>query len=60
MNTVLLKLGIISAPLRIIYTDIAVFTGMTYVYLPLMVLPLFAACSEKHRKCWTPSSRFTP
>ncbi len=43
MNTVLLKLGLITQPLIIIYTDIAVFIGMTYVYLPLMVLPLFAA-----------------
>ncbi len=43
LNTVLLKLGILSAPLRLIYTDIAVFIGMTYVYLPLMVLPLYAA-----------------
>ncbi|MFN7599352.1 MAG: ABC transporter permease, partial [Cereibacter sp.] len=30
-------------PLRIIYTDTAVLIGMAYVYLPLMVLPLFAA-----------------
>jgi spermidine/putrescine transport system permease protein len=29
--------------LRIINTDAAVLMGMTYVYLPLMVLPLFAA-----------------
>lgn len=43
LNTVLLKLGLLSAPLRIIYTDVAVFIGMTYVYLPLMVLPLYAA-----------------
>lgn len=43
LNTVLLKLGLLSAPLRLIYTDVAVFIGMTYVYLPLMVLPLFAA-----------------
>ena len=43
MNSVLLKLGAISEPIRIIYTDTAVFIGMTYVYLPLMVLPLFAA-----------------
>ncbi|WP_413864778.1 ABC transporter permease [Albidovulum sp.] len=43
LNTVLIKLGLLSAPLRLIYTDIAVFIGMTYVYLPLMVLPLFAA-----------------
>lgn len=43
LNTILLKLGLISQPLVIIYTDFAVFLGMTYVYLPLMVLPLFAA-----------------
>jgi spermidine/putrescine transport system permease protein len=43
MNTVLIKLGLISTPLQVMYTDIAVFLGMTYVYLPLMVLPLFAA-----------------
>ena len=43
MNTVLMKLGVIGSPLQVMYTDIAVFIGMTYVYLPLMVLPLFAA-----------------
>jgi spermidine/putrescine transport system permease protein len=43
LNTILLKLGVIEAPLQMIYTDFAVFIGMTYVYLPLMVLPLFAA-----------------
>ncbi len=43
MNTVLMKLGVISEPIRLIYTDTAVFIGMAYVYLPLMVLPLFAA-----------------
>ena len=43
MNTVLLKLGLISEPIRLIYTDTAVLIGMAYVYLPLMVLPLFAA-----------------
>ncbi len=43
MNTVLIKLGLIAEPIRVIYTDTAVLIGMTYVYLPLMVLPLFAA-----------------
>jgi spermidine/putrescine transport system permease protein len=42
-NTLMMKLGLISEPIRIIYTDTAVFIGMAYVYLPLMVLPLFAA-----------------
>ncbi|MBL4927424.1 ABC transporter permease [Fuscibacter oryzae] len=43
LNTILMKLGLITTPLQIIYTDVAVFIGMVYVYLPLMVLPLFAA-----------------
>ncbi len=43
LNGILLHLGLIGKPLVIIYTDVAVFIGMTYVYLPLMVLPLFAA-----------------
>ena len=43
LNTALMSLGLISEPFRIIYTDTAVLIGMAYVYLPLMVLPLFAA-----------------
>ncbi|MDO9637082.1 MAG: ABC transporter permease [Pseudotabrizicola sp.] len=43
MNTVLINIGLISEPIRLINTDTAVFIGMAYVYLPLMVLPLFAA-----------------
>ncbi|MGI3167568.1 ABC transporter permease [Pseudooceanicola sp. C21-150M6] len=43
LNTFLLWLGVIDQPLQILYTDGAVLIGMAYVYLPLMVLPLFAA-----------------
>ncbi|MCB1366922.1 MAG: ABC transporter permease [Rhodobacteraceae bacterium] len=43
MNKALLGLGLIETPIRIMYTDTAVLIGMTYVYLPLMVLPMFAA-----------------
>ena len=43
MNTALLRLHLISRPIELLYTDTAVLIGMTYVYLPLMVLPLFAA-----------------
>ncbi|MBS0572217.1 MAG: ABC transporter permease [Proteobacteria bacterium] len=42
LNTFLLKAGIISAPIQLTYTDTALLIGMVYVYLPLMVLPLFA------------------
>lgn len=43
INTLLIWSGLINEPIRIIYTDTAVLIGMAYVYLPLMVLPLFAA-----------------
>ncbi len=43
LNTFLINMGVITEPIQILYTDTAVLIGMTYVYLPLMVLPLFAA-----------------
>jgi spermidine/putrescine transport system permease protein len=43
LNTFLMHYGLITEPLQILYTDTAVLIGMAYVYLPLMVLPLFAA-----------------
>ena len=43
LNTLLQALGLIDAPIQILYTDTAVTIGMVYVYLPLMVLPLYAA-----------------
>ncbi len=43
VNTLLQALGLIDAPIQILYTDTAVTIGMVYVYLPLMVLPLYAA-----------------
>lgn len=43
LNTALINLGLISEPIQILYTDTAVLIGMAYVYLPLMVLPLYAA-----------------
>ena len=43
LNNLLIYLGLIKEPLKILYTDIAILLGMTYVYLPLMVLPIYAA-----------------
>jgi spermidine/putrescine transport system permease protein len=43
LNNTLIWLGIINEPLQIMYTDTANLLGMTYVYLPLMVLPLYAS-----------------
>ncbi|PYB69702.1 MULTISPECIES: ABC transporter permease [Rhizobium] len=46
VNNVLMWLGVIKSPLQIIYTDTATLLGMTYVYLPLMVLPLYASIEK--------------
>ena len=43
INTVLLWLGVIEAPLQMLFTEGATLVGMAYVYLPLMVLPLYAS-----------------
>src|SRR5690606_32172732 len=43
LNTLLIRAGFISEPIQILYTETAVLIGMVYVYLPLMVLPLYAA-----------------
>jgi spermidine/putrescine transport system permease protein len=43
INTALIKSGLIAEPIQMLYTDGAVLAGMAYVYLPLMVLPLYAA-----------------
>jgi spermidine/putrescine transport system permease protein len=43
LNTALAGLGLVDEPIQILFTDWATLIGMTYVYLPLMVLPLYAA-----------------
>ncbi|MHB2263646.1 ABC transporter permease [Aliihoeflea sp. PC F10.4] len=50
LNSFLMHFNIISAPLPIAYTDTAVLIGMSYVYLPLMVMPLFASIDRFDKK----------
>lgn len=42
LNTALLSLGLIDAPLDLLYSTGAVYLGIVYSYLPFMVLPLYA------------------
>jgi putrescine transport system permease protein len=42
INNLLLRLGVIGEPLQLIYTDLAIYIGLVYSYLPFMVLPLYA------------------
>jgi spermidine/putrescine transport system permease protein len=46
VNSLLMWMGVIDTPIQIIYTDWAIFFGMLYVYLPLMVLPLYASMEK--------------
>jgi len=46
VNTALMKLGVISEPIQMLYTDFSILLGMTYVYLPLMVLPIYASMEK--------------
>ncbi|WAC25581.1 ABC transporter permease [Ancylobacter sp. SL191] len=46
LNTLLMWLHVIDQPLQIMYTDWAILFGMVYVYLPLMVLPLYASMEK--------------
>lgn len=41
-NQLLLALGLTDRPLVLLYTDFAVYLGIIYVYLPFMVLPIYA------------------
>ncbi|MGJ8627531.1 MAG: ABC transporter permease [Sulfitobacter sp.] len=43
VNTVLMWTGVIDQPIQILFTETAIMIGMLYVYLPLMVLPLYAS-----------------
>lgn len=42
LNSVLLGLGLVDAPLEIYRTDLAVYIGLVYAYLPFFILPLYA------------------
>ncbi len=43
VNTVLQKVGLIGAPLPLLYNDGAVMVGLVYNFLPFFVLPAYAA-----------------
>ena len=42
INNALMALGLIQEPVQMLYTDVSMLVGMTYVYLPFMILPLYA------------------
>ncbi len=42
INHILMFLQITQEPIQLLYNDVSMLVGMTYVYLPFMVLPLYA------------------
>jgi len=46
INSALLALGVVEAPVALLYTDLAMYLGITYCYLPFMVLPIYATLSK--------------
>ncbi|MFO1408405.1 MAG: ABC transporter permease subunit [Steroidobacteraceae bacterium] len=42
LNNMLISMGVIQEPLVIMQTDLAVYIGIVYSYLPFMILPLYA------------------
>jgi len=47
INNVLMSLGLIHEPITMMQTDMAVYVGIVYSYLPFMILPLYSNL-EKH------------
>jgi putrescine transport system permease protein len=46
LNSVLVGLGLVAAPLVWLATDTAMYIGLVYSYLPFMILPLYATLSK--------------
>ncbi|MHB1328693.1 MAG: ABC transporter permease [Gemmatimonadales bacterium] len=46
INGALLAIGVIDAPLTLLYTPGAVLAGLVYGFLPLMVLPIYASLEK--------------
>ena len=46
LNSLLLGMGLIDRPLQILNTDVAVYIGVVYSYLPFMILPLYSALEK--------------
>ena len=46
LNNVLMWLGVIDQPLTILHTNLAVYIGIVYAYLPFMVLPIYTALTR--------------
>src|SRR5438552_2257402 len=49
-SDVLQAIGVIHQPLQILYSQVAIFIGIVYNYLPLMVFPLYVSLERMDRR----------
>lgn len=50
VNQTLISLGVIGAPIGLLYTPGAVIVGLLYAYLPLVILPVYASIERLDRQ----------
>ena len=50
INNLLISMGLIDEPIRMLYTEFAVYIGIVYTYLPFMILPLYANMEKLDEK----------
>lgn len=46
LNETLMSLGIISEPLRLLNSEVAIIIGLVYILLPFMILPLYSSIEK--------------
>lgn len=56
INTALMKLGLISSPIHLLNTPLAVYVVMVYCYLPFMIMPLYSALEKIDRRMFEASA----
>ena len=50
LNTILMKLEVISQPIQFLYNEGAVMLGMVYALLPFMILPVYVSIEQLDRR----------
>lgn len=50
VNSLLINIGLVEEPLKLLYTQGAVLLGMVYTFIPFMVLPIYVALEQMDRK----------
>ncbi|MCE0492530.1 spermidine/putrescine ABC transporter permease PotB [Vibrio salinus] len=46
LNKILISIGIMETPIRIMYSETAVMIGLVYILLPFMILPLYSSIEK--------------